>query len=72
MGFSFSETLIRNIVYYFVILVLLNVIDNQDLYFVSNEYIWSLMLVPTLAQSTLIKQRISNDNNKNDASQPLS
>ena len=62
MGFSFSETLIRNIVYYFVILVLLNVIDNQDLYFVSNEYIWSLMLVPALAQSTLIKQRITNDN----------
>jgi hypothetical protein len=62
-GISFSETLIRNIVYYFVILVLLNVIDNQDLYFISNEYIWSLMLVPTLAQSSLIKQRISNDSN---------
>ncbi len=62
LSISFIETLIRNAVYYFVILVLLNVIDNQDLYFVSNEYIWSLMLVPTLAQSTLIKQRISNDN----------
>lgn len=62
-GYSFFETSIRNIVYYFVILVLLNVINNQDLYFVSNEYIWSIMLVPTIAQSTLIKQRISNDKN---------
>lgn len=61
MVFSFFETLIRNIVYYFVILVLLNVIDNQDLYYVSNEYIWSIMLIPALSQSTLIKQRIAND-----------
>lgn len=63
LSLSFIETLIRNIVYYFVILVLLNVIDNQDLYFVSNEYIWSIMLIPTLSQSTLIKQRVSNDHN---------
>lgn len=61
--FAFSETLIRNIVYYFVILVLLNILDNQDLYFVSNEYIWSIMLVPTLSQSTLIKQEIANSKN---------
>ena len=59
--FSFAETLIRNVVYYFVILVFLNIIDNQDLYFVSNEFIWSIMLVPTLAQSSLIKMDISNN-----------
>lgn len=59
--FSFAETLIRNVVYYFVILVFLNMIDNQDLYFVSNEFIWSIMLVPTLAQSSLIKQDLSNN-----------
>lgn len=59
--FAFFETLIRNVVYYCVILVLLNMLDNQDLYFVSNEYIWSVMLVPTIAQNTLIKQEISND-----------
>lgn len=57
--FAFSETLIRNVVYYFVILVFLNMLDNQDLYFISNEYIWSIMVVPTLSQSTLIKQDIS-------------
>jgi hypothetical protein len=37
-------------------------LDNQDLYFVSNEFIWSIMLVPTLAQSSLIKQELSSDN----------
>jgi len=59
--FSFTETLIRNVVYYFVILVFLNMLDNQDLYFVSNEFIWSIMLVPTLAQSSLIKQDLANN-----------
>lgn len=63
LGLSFFETLIRNIVYYFVILVFLNMLDNQDLYFVSNEFIWSVMLVPTLAQSSLIKQELANGNN---------
>ena len=61
--FSLLETLIRNIVYYFVILVFLNMIDNQDLYFVANDFIWSIMLVPTLAQSSLIKQDIANSKN---------
>lgn len=61
-GFSLLETLIRNAVYYFVILVFLNMLDNQDLYFVSNEFIWSIMLVPTLAQSSLIKQELSSNN----------
>ena len=59
--FSFAETLIRNVVYYFVILVLLNILNNQDLYFVSNEFIWSIMLVPTLAQNSLIKMDIANN-----------
>ena len=61
--FSLAESLIRNIVYYFVILVLLNKLDNQDLYFVSNEFIWSIMLVPTLAQTSLIKQELSHNTN---------
>ena len=59
--FAIAETLVRNVVYYFVILVFLNKIDNQDLYFVSNEFIWSVMLVPTLAQSSLIKQDLANN-----------
>jgi len=66
--FSFTETLIRNVVYYFVILVFLNMLDNQDLYFVSNEFIWSIMLVPTLAQSSLIKQDFAS--NKNSSLKP--
>lgn len=65
---SFLETITRNLVYYFVILVFLNTLNNQDLYFVSNEFIWSLMLVPTLAQSSLIKQNLAN--NKQHALKP--
>ncbi len=61
--FATLETLTRNVVYYCVILVFLNMLNNQDLYFVANEYIWSIMLVPVLAQSTLIKQDIANNPN---------
>lgn len=61
--FAFLETAIRNVVYYFVILVLLNMIDTQDLYFVSNDFIWSVMLVPAMAQNTLIRQEIANNSN---------
>ena len=63
MCLAFVETSIRNIFYYFVVLVLLNVVDNQDIYCVANEYIWAIMLVPTLAQNALIKQELSNDLN---------
>lgn len=58
---SFLETTIRNVVYYFIILVFLNIINNQDLYYVANDFIWSIMLVPVLAQSSLIKQTLSNN-----------
>ncbi len=60
--FSFLETTIRNVVYYCVILVFLNIINNQDLYYVSNDFIWSIMLVPALAQNNIIKQSLSQNN----------
>lgn len=60
---SFLETLVRNVVYYCVILVFLNMIDNQDLYFISNEFIWSILLVPCLSQAALIRQDIATNNN---------
>lgn len=59
---SFLETLIRNVVYYFIILVFLNILNNQDIYYIVNDFIWSVMLVPVLAQSTIIKQALSQDN----------
>jgi len=61
---SFAETLIRNVVYYFIILVFLNILNNQNIYYVANDYIWSVMLVPVLAQSTLIKQFLAQNNNQ--------
>ena len=61
---SFLETLTRNVTYYFIVLVLINTINNQDLYFISNDFIWSIMLVPTLAQNSLIKQQLSQHNNQ--------
>ena len=61
---SFVETLTRNLTYYFVILVLLNTLNNQDLYFITNDFIWSIMLIPTLAQNSLIKQNLSENNNQ--------
>ncbi len=61
---SFAETLTRNLTYYFVILVLINALNNQDLYFISNDFIWSIMLVPTMAQNNLVKQNLSHSNNE--------
>lgn len=60
--FSFLETTIRNVVYYCVILVFFNIINNQDLYYVSNDFIWSIMIVPALAQNNIIKQSLSHNN----------
>lgn len=62
MLFSFLETFVRNVVYYCVILVFLNILNNQDLYYVSNDFIWSIMLVPALAQNNIIKQSLSQNN----------
>ena len=59
---SFFETLTRNLTYYFIVLVLLNTLNNQDLYFIANDFIWSIMLVPTIAQNSLIKQNVSQNN----------
>lgn len=61
---SFFETLTRNLTYYFIVLVLLNTLNNQDLYFISNDFIWSVMLIPTIAQNDLIKQNVSQNNNE--------
>ena len=61
---SFFETLTRNLTYYFVVLVLLNTLNNQDLYFIANDFIWSVMLIPTIAQNDLIKQNVSQNNNE--------
>ena len=61
MIISFLETFVRNVAYYFIILVFLNIIDSQELYYVANNYIWSIMLVPTLAQNSLIKQELAYD-----------
>ena len=61
---SFFETLTRNLTYYFIVLVLLNTLNNQDLYFIANDFIWSVMLIPALAQNNLIKQNVSQNNNE--------
>ena len=63
-GLSFIETLTRNLTYYFIILVLLNSLNNQDLYFISNDFIWSIMLIPTMAQNNFVKQNLSQNNNE--------
>ena len=61
---SFIESLTRNLTYYFVVLVLINTLNNQDLYYIGNDFIWSIMLVPALAQNNYIKQNVSRNNNE--------
>ena len=55
-GISFAETFIRNLAYYVIILTFLNIIDGQDSYYLANGIIWNFLLVPTLAQNSLIVQ----------------
>jgi len=62
--FSLIESLTRNLTYYFIVLVLINTLNNQDLYFMSNEFVWSIMLIPALAQNDYIKQKVSQNNHE--------
>lgn len=49
------ESLVRNLAFTFMVLGLLNSINNQGLYWVANNFIWSWLLMPILTLGTLIK-----------------
>lgn len=53
------ESFVRNIFYMFMIVRMINVVNEQGLYWVANGFIWSFILIPINELGELIKQDIS-------------
>ncbi|SIR42589.1 MATE family Na+-driven efflux transporter [Maribacter ulvicola] len=53
------ESLIRNTVFIIMIIRLINSIEGQSFFWVSNSFIWSWLLIPIIALGDLIKKEIS-------------
>ncbi|GKX63073.1 hypothetical protein SOASR032_16420 [Pragia fontium] len=52
---SGGESLVRNIVFILMILRMVNSVQGAGTYWLANQFIWSWLLLPLLALSTLIK-----------------
>ncbi len=59
--FSGLESLIRNIAFMIMILRMVNLVSEQGTYWVANNFIWNLLLVPALALGDLIKKEVGED-----------
>ena len=55
-GISGLESLVRNIAYMVMISRMINVVGEQDTYWVANNFIWGWLLLPVLQLGELIKQ----------------
>ena len=53
---SFSESLVRNMAFVFMILKMINVVQQQGTFWVTNQFIWGWLLLPILALGELIKR----------------
>lgn len=63
-GFSGLESLIRNTIFFIVILRWVNMVEGQSYFWVSNTFLWSWLLVPVIALGELIKKEIGESNPK--------
>ncbi|MCV6612276.1 MAG: hypothetical protein OIF55_16030 [Amphritea sp.] len=50
------ESLVRNLAFMFMILKMVNEVEQSGVYWVTNQFIWGWLLLPVLALSNLIKQ----------------
>lgn len=57
--FSGLESLIRNFMFTFVIIKMINVISMQGIYWIANSLIWGWLLVPILSMSQIAEQSFS-------------
>ena len=62
--FSGFDSLVRNLVYMVVILRSMNQLSEAGLYWTTNTFIWSYILLPFLPLSELLKLDISAENNQ--------
>ncbi len=59
--FSGLESLVRNIAFIFMIIKMINMVDEQGNYWVANSFIWGWLLLPALALSELVKRDVGAD-----------
>ena len=60
-GISGIESLVRNVAYMLMISRMVNVVGEQGIYWVANNFIWGWLLLPVLQLGELIKQEIAID-----------
>lgn len=60
-GISGIESFVRNIAYMVMIARMINVVGEQGLYWVANNFIWGWLLLPILQLGELIKQEVATD-----------
>lgn len=60
-GVSGLESFVRNIAYMLMIVRMVNVVNEQGVYWVANSFIWGWLLLPVTQLGELIKQEVSTD-----------
>lgn len=60
-GLSGFESFVRNIAYMVMIARMVNVVNEQGVYWVANNFIWGWLLLPVLQLGELIKQEVATD-----------
>ncbi len=55
-GYSGLDSFVRNSVYLVFVLRSMNLLEEQDTYWVVNNLVWSWLLLPALAMADVIKQ----------------
>ena len=60
-GISGLESFVRNIAFMLMIVRMVNVVGEQGVYWVANNFIWGWLLLPITQLGELIKQEISTD-----------
>lgn len=60
-GISGLESFVRNIAFMLMIIRMVNVVGEQGVYWVANNFIWGWLLLPVTQLGELIKQEIATD-----------
>jgi Na+-driven multidrug efflux pump len=60
-GYSGVESLVRNLAFMIVILRMINVVNEQGTFWVTNNFIWGWLLLPVLSLGELIKRDCAED-----------
>lgn len=60
-GISGAESFVRNVAYMLMISRMVNMVNEQGIYWVANNFIWGWLLLPINQLGELIKQEVSTD-----------